>query len=529
MKGKMLVIGIVLIAIVVTNANFYNKPVKVDVNNDICKIAKAMPAIPIKMDARAKPFDAGKYASNFAGVDIQVTSNEFNDEHPSICIIYDGNPFVLYDAEMMMETLDKNIVIQKSPDGGNTWEDPENMWVFEIPDTMETHPEISVTEGGYRAFGTYEVEPPEANLYFLDFVDLADYTTWTAYYFDLSDRSTYVLDTTITTYGTSTIAIACVSDFTYGEYDLDDTLHVLWNTEGGEGTWSGLFLINQDSEGNTFPVSRISAASGERMLIVYQMERYGDENVYVISAPGDDPVFENWRISRVSTGYGNATNPVVAASGKYYYIVMQNDAAGNEDIVCYTSTNAFFWQKRVIANSPDDEIFPSITADGEKAICTFIKNGELYMCKTEDGGNTWSEPEKVNDVDGTVVGDYGSVDINGPFIIWTDNRNGNNDLYLDTTAAPVISIDVSGGFGIKLTISNTGTAEATDLPWSISVDGFILLGKEKSGTIATLPPGQSTTVNLIPIGIGPATITATAGSVQDTVSAFIIGPIVILT
>jgi len=82
-----------------------------------------------------------------------------------------------------------------------------------------------------------------------------------------------------------------------------------------------------------------------------------------------------------------------------------------------------------------------------------------------------------------------------------------------TAAQPQLSIEsITGGFGIKAVIKNTGTAAATNVAWKIQLTGgIILIGKTKTGTIATLAPGATTTVkDPLVFGFGKTTITVTA-------------------
>ena len=213
-------------------------------------------------------------------------------------------------------------------------------------------------------------------------------------------------------------------------------------------------------------------------------------------------------------------------------IVAEIESNGNKDIVCYTSkTGSGLWSKNIVSDYPfDQEMYPSITASGEKAICTFIQSGDIYFSTTEDGGTTWSNPIKINNQETSVVEIRDSADVTGPYVVWSDNRDNNTNVYYDTIPAPVISIEgISGGLGVSVTISNTGTAEATDVPWSISIDGgLIFIGNESEGTIDSLPPETSATVTSDFIfGIGRVEILVTTEDNQLTAEGLVLGPFVL--
>lgn len=70
--------------------------------------------------------------------------------------------------------------------------------------------------------------------------------------------------------------------------------------------------------------------------------------------------------------------------------------------------------------------------------------------------------------------------------------------------------NITGGLlKISAEIRNTGTVDATSVNWSISIDnGFVLLGKTKSGTISSLPSGEVEIITDKPVvGLGNIGIT----------------------
>ena len=97
-------------------------------------------------------------------------------------------------------------------------------------------------------------------------------------------------------------------------------------------------------------------------------------------------------------------------------------------------------------------------------------------------------------------------------------------------SGPEIEIgEISGGFGVSSVIKNVGNGEATDVNWSITLDGgLIILGKETTGTIASIPAEDEATVkSSLILGIGSVTITVAAecaegSSDEGTASGFVI-------
>ncbi len=112
---------------------------------------------------------------------------------------------------------------------------------------------------------------------------------------------------------------------------------------------------------------------------------------------------------------------------------------------------------------------------------------------------------------------------------------GNPDLGMAPVGdVPIIEIgDLSGGFGkIQVSASNIGTAEATDVTWSISVKGGILqlLNSTSDGYIETLGIDESATIQTqgLLFGLGKIEITVTVYSSVKTQQGKIIGPFLLL-
>jgi hypothetical protein len=89
-----------------------------------------------------------------------------------------------------------------------------------------------------------------------------------------------------------------------------------------------------------------------------------------------------------------------------------------------------------------------------------------------------------------------------------------NPLTVYIIEVPVIEIgNISGSiFKVNAVIRNNGSADATSINWSITLNGgFVLLGKKTSGKVIHIPAGEEVTVssNLL-LGIGKTMVTVTA-------------------
>ena len=79
-------------------------------------------------------------------------------------------------------------------------------------------------------------------------------------------------------------------------------------------------------------------------------------------------------------------------------------------------------------------------------------------------------------------------------------------------------------------VINAGVLEATNVAWSITLDGgVVLFGRVTTGTLLKIQPGFSPQIRTgFLLGVGTLTITVTADDAEKTVSALLLGPFVLI-
>jgi len=107
-----------------------------------------------------------------------------------------------------------------------------------------------------------------------------------------------------------------------------------------------------------------------------------------------------------------------------------------------------------------------------------------------------------------------TINISWRYVGFDGQSFGLDDISVfEPSPEPVLEIgEISGGFGVSAVIKNTGDGEATDVNWSITLEGgLIILGKETTGTTASIPAEDEASIKSgLIFGIGKPTITVTA-------------------
>ncbi|HWR64374.1 MAG TPA: PQQ-binding-like beta-propeller repeat protein [Candidatus Thermoplasmatota archaeon] len=157
------------------------------------------------------------------------------------------------------------------------------------------------------------------------------------------------------------------------------------------------------------------------------------------------------------------------------------------------------------------------------------QNGDKIMYYIDWGDNTtteWIGPF----LSGVIVhqehtwSTRGSYNIKAKVKDWHGAESSWSELFELSIIAPELIVEIKGGFGVTVTISNTGDAVATALTWNITIDNGLILNSYRLQFVFDLQPGVEFTEKVYVLGFGKSTLHLSAScdegvSVNNTIQA----------
>jgi hypothetical protein len=508
---------------------------KTNVGIPISDVAATEATMPLKKmpTAPSTPIDTLS-----RGTDTLIFASENTNQNPAIAT--DGLGDILVFTEDT-DGLTTNLFGRWSTDSGTTWIDDSGVSGWQFP-TKPTLPELDYFGSGRQAWGTMVPGFDESGTaYYIGLPDITDPLVanpnnpdgWSAWTVDWSASQLVMsnLDSAdVACYSNASHipspeffgVVALTADNAYPGWEQDNTLMFSYFVAGGS---SQIIFFNMDTE-DVFNVKTDIDQTNGKLYIVMDYENSatlndGSEIMYTTITTNP-----NWWQSGWGGKYFEGVlNTDIIGDHNNCYIVGEVDNAGQRDIVCLHSSNggSSFTQSSVtseLASETNPTVTLAQTEEGVVLVCSYVRDGDLYISTSSNGGATWAEQANpINDVAGTVVDQYNTASLDGSYVVWTDSRNTPTEIYFDTTVAPlknpVLDItSIKGGTKISATVSNTGDAAATNVEWTMKVTGGILkrINKTYTDTIPTLAvAGQETiqSTGLI-LGLGPIVITISA-------------------
>ncbi|OHB67092.1 MAG: hypothetical protein A2Y76_15545 [Planctomycetes bacterium RBG_13_60_9] len=200
----------------------------------------------------------------------------------------------------------------------------------------------------------------------------------------------------------------------------------------GADTFAGRVQLTSDARDQCYP-DMVAGADG-RVYLVWQDNRRGNWDIFV-SVCSDGQNFS--REVRVTDSDDNETAPAIAvdsqATGRVY-VAWEDDRNGNQDIYVASSTNAFSTSTTSqVTTNAEDQTEPDVSVDGQNTayiVWTDMRNGQADIYGAASNAGPWTNVPIVTtasiQADPALAAEpAGSI----LHLLWVDNAPGNKDIY----------------------------------------------------------------------------------------------------
>jgi len=365
------------------------------------------------------------------GEDIQVTSSSYNERRPSIARTSDGKLWVVFDNSSGYLSL------AISEDDGSIW----NIYTFNI----QADNPVIFSDSQDNVYIFYENHTSNSNFTYLR-IDPQGYvhpylyveTSWWKNVYDLS-----------VAYSPEDEGhIYLTFDYYYNSYYYLGYIH---STDGGLN-WNGALIVNLSNDPG-YPSITISS-SAYKTFIAFEYH-YNNDIWIVVVINNTGLNNDSWDLNQVfygdtTNGYRDFRHPSIFASEDKVYLACEAQSGfsffgiwipQDWDIVFfYSEDGGISWSNQItLASRNNDEISPWVIANGDDVYVFYIeersrRRTKIMMVESNDGGNTWNEAIQVDDrnnAEAIYKGVSAIYSGGGIYVVWTDDRNRNSDIYFD--------------------------------------------------------------------------------------------------
>lgn len=192
----------------------------------------------------------------------------------------------------------------------------------------------------------------------------------------------------------------------------------------------------------------LAAGPDGKVYVAWQDNRRGNWDIFA-SISSDRQNFS--RETRVSDSNDNETNPAIVVdsqSPNRAYVAWQDGRNGNQDIYVASSTNAFVSTdvSRVTSNAAN-QTEPDLTVGGQNTayiVWTDMRSGQADIYAAASNAGPWTNVPVVatssSQADPAVAAELGGATLH---LLWVDNAHGDRDIYYASSAG-LPSSPVSG-------------------------------------------------------------------------------------
>ncbi|HUU19401.1 MAG TPA: putative Ig domain-containing protein [Sedimentisphaerales bacterium] len=236
----------------------------------------------------------------------------------------------------------------------------------------------------------------------------------------------------------------------------------------GEENFGSTIQLTNNANDQCNPA--VALDSNDKLYVVWQDNREGDWDIYVSTSVDGTSWSTETRVNDPNDG--NQVNPAIVIDGQNYaHVVWQDDRIGNQDICIATSSDGFATKTLTqITSNTFDQVEPAVAADSDNTIYVVWTDGrngsnDIYGAASN---NPWTNVAIVSNTDNQsspaiATESTGSI----LHLLWVDDTSGDNDIYYASssglpgsplTGSSIID-DTSGADQLDPTIAVTGSTD----------------------------------------------------------------------
>jgi len=237
----------------------------------------------------------------------------------------------------------------------------------------------------------------------------------------------------------------------------------------GENNFSGTVQLTDNTTDQCNPA--IALDSNDKLYVIWQDNRQGDWDIYVSTSVDGISWSTQTRINDPNNG--NQVNPAIVIDGQNYaHVVWQDDRAGNQDICIATSSDGFATKTvSQITSDTFDQIEPAVAAVSDNTIYVVWTDGrngsnDIYGAASNNPWTNVAIVSNTNNQSSPAIAAESTGSI--LHLLWVDDTSGDNDIYCASsnnglpgsplTGSSIID-DSSGADQLDPTIAVTGSTD----------------------------------------------------------------------
>jgi len=198
----------------------------------------------------------------------------------------------------------------------------------------------------------------------------------------------------------------------------------------GEENFNSTIQLTNNANDQCNPA--IALDSNDKLYVVWQDNREGDWDIYVSTSVDGISWSTETRVN--DPNEGNQVNPAIVIDGQdFAHVVWQDDHAGNQDIYLSTSSDGFVTTTvSQITSHVSDQVEPAVAADSAYTIYvvwTDMRNGsnDIYGAASNNPWTNGAIVSNANNQSSPAIAAESAGSI--LHLLWVDDTSGDNDIY----------------------------------------------------------------------------------------------------